>query len=94
MYDLPLPGALRGLFDISDHVEAHKYSQMEVLSLLQMADVKGMCRQQYRNKLVWEQAYSPQLKHLTPNLAGSPSTGSTLYLVTIPYHILLASLSY
>jgi len=66
---------------------------MEVLSLLQMADVKGYA--QHHNKLVWEQAYSPQqLKHLTPNLAGSPSTGSTLYLATIPYHISLASLSY
>jgi hypothetical protein len=40
MYDLPLLRSPTGLFDISHHVKAHKYSQLEVLSLLQMADVK------------------------------------------------------
>jgi hypothetical protein len=94
IYDSPFLRAPTVLFDISDHVEAHEYSQLQDLSLLQLADVKGMCRQQHHNKLVLEQAYSQQLKHLTPKIAGSPSTGSKLYLATIPYHILLASLSY
>jgi len=54
-----------------------------------------MCRRWHNNKLVLEQAHSPQqLKHLTPNLAGSPSTASTLYQANITYHTLLASLSY
>jgi hypothetical protein len=79
MYDLPLLRAPTGLFDISDHVKVHEYSQLEVLSLLHMADVKGMYRWQHHNKLVGEQALSRrQPKHLTPNLAGSPSTWSTL----------------